>query len=116
MHKRSSAVYSVSSGALQQLAADPDVLYITPNRGVKATLDLRQPRCRANAALFYGYTGAGVTVAVIDSGVNDGMADRQGRRGSRMLYSESFARNDRSTFCRSGQAFHHHRPRDIFYC
>jgi serine protease AprX len=91
------AAYTVSSATLEELAADPDVLYISPDRKVKATLDYANPATGAGRAFQYGYSGAGITVAVIDSGVNDSIADLQGQRGSRVLYSQSFVPNDRNT-------------------
>jgi serine protease AprX len=61
--------YSIPATALAQLAADPDVAYVTPDRTVTAHLDQAQATIGASAARTYGLTGAGVGVVVMDSGV-----------------------------------------------
>lgn len=63
LHLINSVVYSVPSSALEGLADDPDVEYITPDRAVHAMLDYAQPAINAGIAFNYGYTGNGVTVA-----------------------------------------------------
>ena len=61
--------YSIPATALAQVAADPDVSYVTPDRTVNAHLDQAQATIGASAAQTYGLTGAGVGVVVMDSGV-----------------------------------------------
>lgn len=78
-------LYSATAETIEELAADPEVVYISPDRPVKARLDLTAEAVNATLAWSYGWTGQGVTIAVIDSGVNE----HQDLRG-RVLYSESF--------------------------
>ena len=63
-------VYSVPVEALEELASDPNVRYISPNRGMKPRLDYAVPTISADIAHEYGWTGRGVGVAVIDSGIS----------------------------------------------
>jgi serine protease AprX len=77
--------------AVQDLALDGEVAYISPNRKVRmSSLDHFRETVGADIANNNGWTGQGVTVAVIDSGISDhpDLYDRDGN--SRVLYSESF--------------------------
>src|SRR5438046_655156 len=65
------AVYTVDATALDSLAADPAVVSISPDRKVGNLLEFANPTVNANIARQYGFNGAGIGVAVIDSGVND---------------------------------------------
>ncbi len=61
--------YSIPAAALAQLASDPDVAYISPDRPVQANLDQADVTIGANLAASYNVNGKGVGVAVIDSGI-----------------------------------------------
>src|ERR1022692_1478891 len=63
----------------------PFISYISPVRQMKSTLDVSTSTVNANLVWSYGYTGAGVGVAVIDSGVAP-VDDLAGR----VVYSQSF--------------------------
>jgi serine protease AprX len=63
------AVYTVRGRDLAGLEEDPDVVYISPDRPVAAYLDYAHSTINANIARSYGWTGAGIGVAVIDSGM-----------------------------------------------
>src|SRR5271154_801109 len=71
------AVYSVTAKSLAELANDPDVAYISPDRAVKATSssqlqsDYKLQAVGANTAQTNGYNGAGIGVAIIDSGITN---------------------------------------------
>ena len=76
----SAASATVTAGDLEELATDPDVEYIAPDLPVQPTaagapvsfpfLSTLYPQIDgASAAWSKGYTGAGIGVAVIDSGV-----------------------------------------------
>jgi len=96
--------YSVPTEALDALAGDPDVAYITPNRPVKGSLDHVVSAVNADLAYASGWDGTGVGIAVIDSGVSsvyDLNADDN--QSSRLVYSQSFVAGDSST----GDAFGH---------
>jgi serine protease AprX len=77
--------------AVQDLARDGDVAYISPNRKVRlSSQDHFRETVGADIANNSGWTGQGVTVAVIDSGISDhpDLYDKNGR--SRVIYNESF--------------------------
>ncbi|HXJ95391.1 MAG TPA: S8 family peptidase [Terriglobia bacterium] len=61
--------YTISSDALEDLASDPEVAHISPDRKLKGMLDLTAAAVNASAAWTAGWYGAGIGVAVIDSGV-----------------------------------------------
>lgn len=70
--------YSMPASALADLANDPNVVYISPDRPLKststgnpaATLDRHLASINVNAAWNMGLSGVGVGVAVIDSGIS----------------------------------------------
>jgi serine protease AprX len=81
-------------GRLVDLAADPNVKYISLDRPVRPSLDNATPAVAGDLAQGYGYSGRGVGVAVLDSGITPG-DDLRGRGllGNllpRVIYSESF--------------------------
>src|SRR5579875_2821089 len=65
-----SSTYTVPSTALPDLANDSDVEYIAPDRPVSAKLDYTVAAVNGGTAWNSRWTGAGIGVAVIDSGVN----------------------------------------------
>jgi serine protease AprX len=68
--------YSVPASALAELAADPDVAYITPNRPLTGSLDYTAAAVGAPTAwTTYGLDGTGIGVAVIDSGIHNSVND-----------------------------------------
>jgi len=94
------AHYSVPVESLQNLAHDPDVAYISPNRPLSgtstSTLDYTSEAVNAPAGWKqWGLDGTGIGVAVIDSGVT-AVGDlywwipANQTYGSRVVYSQSF--------------------------
>ena len=66
------AHYTVPASALQTLANDPDVAYITPDRAIQPSFDqITDGTVYSNVVNSSGYNGAGVGVAIIDSGIAD---------------------------------------------
>jgi len=66
------SLYSMPAGKLKELAGDPDVAYIAPDRPLTSTavqLDYFREAVNATTAQKYGWTGTGIGVAVIDSGI-----------------------------------------------
>ena len=63
--------YSIQAGKLADLANDPEVLYISPDRKVRGALDYAASTVGADLAYKNGWDGSGVAVAVIDSGLTD---------------------------------------------
>src|SRR6266566_5116709 len=86
------AHYSVPVEALDALADDPDVVYISPDRGVSGSLDYTTTAVGAPTAWnIYGLDGSGIGVAVIDSGMHSSMSDFYGLSGyTRVVYSQDF--------------------------
>ena len=80
----------LSPAEIRALALNPLVTYISPNRAVSGSLDVTTQTVGANAAWQSGWTGAGVGVAVIDSGIfaHDDLMSSSGQ--SRIVYSQSF--------------------------
>src|SRR5256712_2750998 len=65
------ASYSVPARALAALAKNPEVVYISPDRQVWASLDLTAAAVNASVAWQSGWVGKGIGVAVIDSGISN---------------------------------------------
>ena len=103
--------YRIPAGQLAELAADPLVESIHPDREVKATGTTAQPDYGWVSLLNLPsptsgsgpYDGSGVTVAVIDSGIDDSH-DFSG--GDRIVYSQSFVSGDSSTNDAYGHGTH----------
>ena len=85
-------VFNIPLSALATLAEDSDVAYVSPNRSVKgASSDAFEETVGGDVAHSYGFQGAGVGVAVIDSGISDHPDLHDPVTGlSRVVYSESF--------------------------
>jgi serine protease AprX len=81
----------LTTAQIQAVSQDPNVLYVSPNRVTHGSLDITTSTVNANAAWSAGYTGTGIGVAVIDSGIyaHDDLKTANGT-GSRIVYSESF--------------------------
>ena len=65
------AHYSVPVDALDSLAEDPDVAYISPDRKVTGSLDHVVAAVNAGIAQAGGWDGTGIGVAIIDSGIHN---------------------------------------------
>src|SRR5256714_949357 len=81
----------VPASLIPWLKSNPAIKYISINRTTKRFLDMSTTAVNAGFAWQYGWTGAGVGVAVIDSGISN-KRDLTGPDGitSRIVYSESF--------------------------
>ena len=86
------ATYHVSAGALRDLVQSEDVVYASPDRKVHSQLDFAAPAVGADLALGAGWDGAGVGIAIIDSGIFRSHPDlaKKGKPGTRVAYSEAF--------------------------
>jgi serine protease AprX len=88
-------VFSIPASALGQLAADPNVVYISPDRPLGSTstgnpnavLDYHKETINLAAAQGAGLTGAGVGVAIIDSGL---AVSPEFNNVSNLLFSQNF--------------------------
>jgi serine protease AprX len=70
LHLIKGGAYSVPARSIWLLASDPEVVHISPDRKLKSMLDLTDSAVNAGAAWTSGWTGIGVAVAVIDSGIS----------------------------------------------
>lgn len=96
---------SVSSDTLTQLAQDPDVAHVAPDRPLQGAADFDYTPETVNAPWAWQQLkldGTGVGVAVIDSGVSP-VGDlywynpTTGAYGSRIVYSQSFLPSSKDT-------------------
>ena len=84
--------YTISAAKLAELANDPSVVFISPDRKLKgastsgAGIDYHTDTINASAAVNLGLDGTGVGIAVIDSGVNS-VSDLN---GNNLVYSQDF--------------------------
>src|SRR6266851_4662488 len=100
------AHYSVPVEALDALADDPDVAYISLDRPVYGALDTSVATVNGGYAQTLGLNGLGVGVAVIDSGISD-IPDLHNASGSfEVVYAQSFIPNDPSTSDPFGHGTH----------
>src|SRR6266851_3686444 len=99
---------SVKGANLSSLASHANVAYISPNRGVKGTLDRVVTAINADIAYAHGWNGTGVGVALVDSGVGsvDDLNSDGNLQPSRVVYSQSFVAGDTSAADGYGHGTH----------
>src|SRR5271166_6744122 len=91
LHMIKSAAFTIPVSALPKLEADPEIASVTIDHPMNVADDLTNDATGVETAWSAGYTGAGVTVAVIDSGINDSHPDLQDSSGnSRVVYHQDF--------------------------
>jgi serine protease AprX len=73
------------SVVVELLALDPAIAYISPDRELAGLTDLNTASADADMAFQSGYTGAGVGIAIVDSGIYP-----HPDVASRIVYSQSF--------------------------
>ena len=86
------------------LALNPAVSYISPDRQVQGILDLSAAASGADVAYQAGYTGKGIGVAIVDSGIYN-----HPDLASRIVYRQSFVAVDQSGRLRPRHARGGHR-------
>jgi serine protease AprX len=96
------AVITVPVAALHGLISNPNVTYISLDRKLTGTLEFAEPTIGAATAFQFGWTGYGVGVAVIDSGIDSTHPDLQ----SRVVYSENFVDGQTSAADQYGHGTH----------
>jgi serine protease AprX len=86
------AAISIPTRALLELASDPKVTFLSIDHPMQVADDLTNGATGVAAAWNAGYTGAGVGVAVIDSGINDSHPDlwNSSETTSRVVYHQDF--------------------------
>jgi len=101
------ASYTVPVSALSDLADDPDVIYISPDRTLGPLLDITEPTVGATYAQQNGLNGTGVGVAIIDSGITLSKdLQNTGSSTSRVVYSQSFVSGVSNTTDQYGHGTH----------
>ncbi len=86
------AAFSLPVNALAALEADPEVVSVTIDHAVNATDDYTDGAANVSSVWNSGYTGSGIGVAVIDSGINDSHTDLwdSTETHSRVVYRQDF--------------------------
>ncbi len=82
--------YSIPARALHELADDPEVLHISPNHTVQSLVDSAETAINANIAFSYGWTGGGIGIAIIDSGISNHPDLKDSKGNLRVVYSQDF--------------------------
>jgi serine protease AprX len=91
LHSVKGGHFQLPLSAVQALASDPEVAYISPNRKTHtSSVDYYRQTVGADIANFNGWNGQGITVAVIDSGISDHPDLHDSLGNSRVIYNESF--------------------------
>ena len=98
---------SLDGSGISTLSNNANVVYISSDRPLAPTLSNAAPAINAPYAWQSGYTGSGIGIALIDSGVN-GSADLNGGflGLSRVVYSQSFVPGNTSTGDQYGHGTH----------
>lgn len=82
------AVYHMP--AVAALTADPEVVYISPDRALRGSLDDIAAGVTSDNVIYnWGITGAGIGIAVIDSGISAHADLHPGTNGT-VVYSQDF--------------------------
>jgi serine protease AprX len=91
LHSIKSAAFTIPVRALAALEADAEVVSVTIDHPMSVMDDLTNNATGVSAAWNSGFNGAGVGVAVIDSGINDSHPDLHNPDGtSRVVYHQDF--------------------------
>src|SRR5579864_7590674 len=97
----------LDGNGILNLAGNPNVVYISSDRSLTPTLSNAAPAVNAFAAWQSGYTGAGVGVALIDSGVSSHPDLNGGFLGlSRVVWNQSFVPGNASANDQYGHGTH----------
>ena len=83
---------ALPGNAVSDVAADPQVEFISSDRPVRGSMDYTEPSSGADLAFRSGWDGTGTTIAVLDSGINrvPDLNGKSGKAPSRVIYQESF--------------------------
>jgi serine protease AprX len=108
LHTIRGVTMRVPVSMLANLAKDPNVAYITPDRPVSLTgnEDYTTAVEEDVAAAQFALDGTGVGVAIIDSGVADHGDLHNATGSSRVVYSQSFVAGDTTTPDKFGHGTH----------
>src|SRR4051812_12950466 len=84
------ASLTVPASAIAGIAANPHVTYVSKDRELSGRLEFAVPAVGADIANSNGWTGDGVGIAILDSGVSAEHPDLKGR----ITHSENFVPNE----------------------
>ena len=92
LHMINGAAFTIPVSALPALEADPDVASVSIDHPMNVMDDLTDQATGVASAWNAGFTGTGVGVAVIDSGINDSHPDlwNSAHTASRVVYHQDF--------------------------
>jgi serine protease AprX len=92
LHMIKAAAFTIPASALPALEADPEVVSVTIDHPMNSMDDLTNGATGVSSAWNAGFTGKGIGVAVIDSGINDNHPDlwNSAQTASRVLYHQDF--------------------------
>ena len=92
LHMIKGAAFTVPVSALPLLEADPEIVSVSVDHPMHVTDAMTDAAVGASSSWNSGYTGAGVGVAVIDSGINDNHPDlwNSAQTQSRVVYHQDF--------------------------
>ncbi len=92
LHMIKGAAFTIPVSALPALEADPEIASVTIDHPMHLMDDYADAASNVSAAVSAGFNGAGVGVAVIDSGINDSHPDLQDstETTSRVVYHQDF--------------------------
>jgi len=97
-------VMEVDSSSLASLMTDPEVEDVEEDRLAKPDLQTSVPLVGGPAAWAMGYTGAGVAVAILDTGVETGHPFFGGRVVHEACFSSTVPSQNATSLCPNGQA------------
>lgn len=92
LHMIKGAAFTIPVSALPLLEADPEIVSVSIDHPMNVMDDTTDSAIGTASAWNSGYTGAGIGVAVIDSGINDAHLDlwNSTQTASRVLYHQDF--------------------------
>jgi serine protease AprX len=92
LHLIKGAAFTIAVRELPALEADPEIVSVSIDHPTKVADDLVNGAIGTSSAWNSGYTGAGIGVAVIDSGINDSHPDlwNSTETKSRVVYHQDF--------------------------
>ncbi len=105
--------YSIPANKLAELADDPEVSYISPDRAVHGTLEYANPTVNANIARTDGWDGTGIGTAIIESGLqgrpdlNYAVTSSIPNPASRIVNSKSFLPSTVPNYTLTGDDYGH---------
>lgn len=109
LHTIRAVTMRVPSSMLAELAKNPNVAYITPDRPVRLESSNEDYTAAVEAdvaASQFALDGTGIGVALIDSGVTDHADLHNASGASRVVYSQSFVAGDTTTSDKFGHGTH----------